>query len=198
MTLAPVVEGKTGTELKKNLTYCTMTSIFNLLASTSTATSSASSSSTAGQQQLDNNEHAGSGSSGGGSSKSEEGMAVAPLAAVLIEAALKLCSLGDLNVLILVDEASPDSESSSSSSDGRGNGFDKIPAKKARTSDSAESFCRYVNVCYMGGPERNGQFPCATLMLENPVESRQIAADVIKAEIAKIFGVFNGKKLEFY
>jgi len=90
------------------------------------------------------------------------------------------------------------SSSSSSSSDGRSNGFDKIPAKKARTSDSAESFCRYVNVCYMGGPEKNGQFPCATLMLENPVESRQITADVIKAEIAKIFGVFNGKKLEFY
>ena len=49
---------------------------------------------------------------GGNSGKAEEGMAVAPLAAVLIEAALKLCSLGDLNVLILVDDNNNNSNAS--------------------------------------------------------------------------------------
>ena len=84
-----------------------------------------------------------------------------------------------------------------STATGATNGLDKIPSKKAKIG-ADESFCRYVNLCYMGGPEKNGQFPCATLLLENPVETRRITADVIKTEVAKIFGVFNGKKLEFH
>ena len=78
------------------------------------------------------------------------------------------------------------------------NGLDKIiPTKRAKTE---ETYCRYVNVCYVGGPDKNGQFPCATLLLENPVDSRRITADVIKTEVAKIFGLFHtgGKKLEFH
>ena len=88
------------------------------------------------------------------------------------------------------------SSSAAPSSASSRNGLDRIPAKKAKIGE--ESFCRYVNVCYMGGPEKNGQFPCATLLLENPVDSRQIVVDVIKAEIARVFGLINGKKLEFF
>ena len=108
----------------------------------------------------------------------------------------KKLSVGDVAE---VDGVKVFTVTASSSSAASSNGLDKIhSSKKAKMSPAAESFCRYVNVCYMGGAEKNGQFPCATLLLENPVDSRRITADVIKTEVAKIFGVFNGKKLEFH
>jgi len=102
----------------------------------------------------------------------------------------------DATTLRIVEGETLIVSASSASSSSTLNGLDKIPSKKAKNGEA--SYCRYVNVCYMGGAEKNGRFPCATLLLENPVAARQITTEVIKAEIAKVLGIFNGKKLEFH
>jgi len=74
-------------------------------------------------------------------------------------------------------------------SNGKGTGLEQL-AKRPREDPS----CRFANICYIGGPERNGQFPCATLLLENPVGQRSIDLETLKVEIARVFGVHGGKK----